>query len=167
MDVGESCWGQGQPLRQEQWSAGEWGYGGDRRQGFQVHSTCDFQTGFKVEFIKHFWRVWWGNRSQRGFLRVFAQSLDVYKCVNRDPEMRWSKIRGRREAPKSWFPSPLPPPTQPWGRMWTSITMNRTFSTVRWAWSVADCWQYIRPCLTAETLRGGKYSVAPISVQWR
>lgn len=112
MDVGESCWGQGQPLRQEQWSAGEWGYGGDRRQGFQVHLTCDFQTGFKVEFIKHFWRVWWGNRSQRGFLRVFAQSLDVYKCVNRDPEMRWSKIRGRTEKRRNHdFPAHclLPP----------------------------------------------------------
>lgn len=99
MDVGESCWGQGQPLRQEQWSGGEWGYGGDRRQGFQVHLTCDFQTGFKVEFIKHFWRVWWGTGAKGASFAYLLNSL-MFTNVSTETQ-RWDEVKLEAEQRSS------------------------------------------------------------------
>lgn len=144
---GESYWGQGQLLRQEGtvvWSrVGMWW-----RQKKLLPGTFNLWFSNWVQGLipETFLEGVTGKMSERGFIHFFTQSLDFYRCVNEDPEMRWDQSGAEKSSNESWTPSPLLPSTQPRGRTRTPVRIYPAFSTAPRAWSVAKCWQHVGPC---------------------
>lgn len=139
---GESCWGQGQLLRQEGTDvgsrAGIWWRQKKLLPGTFNLCFSNWVQGLIPETVLE---CVMEKMSERGFYSlIYSIPWFLQICTSRPRD----EMRAIRAASKSPTPSPLPPSTQPYGRTRTLTRTHPTFSTTPPAG--AECWQHAGPC---------------------